>query len=57
MDPTSLQAGLAADVPLSSRFALRIVQVDYYLTTFQNSTNDHQNNLLVAAGIVFHWSR
>jgi hypothetical protein len=31
--------------------------VDYYLTTFANSTNDHQNNLLVGAGIVFHWSR
>jgi hypothetical protein len=27
------------------------------LTTFANSTNDHQNNLLVAAGFVFHWSR
>jgi hypothetical protein len=49
--------GGGVDVPLSSRFAVRIVQVDYYLTTFANSTNDHQNNLLVAAGFVFHWSR
>jgi outer membrane immunogenic protein len=49
--------GGGVDVPLNSRFALRVVQLDYYLTTFANSTNDHQNNLLVGAGIVFHWSR
>jgi len=49
--------GGGIDVPLKSRFALRVVQLDYYLTTFANSTNDHQNNLLVGAGIVFHWSR
>jgi hypothetical protein len=33
------------------------VQIDYYLTTFANATNDHQNNFLVGAGIVYHWSR
>jgi len=44
-------------VPLSSRFAVRVIQIDYYLTNFANATNDHQNNLLVGAGIVFHWSR
>jgi len=49
--------GGGVDVPLNSRFALRVVQLDYYLTTFANSTNDHQNNLLLGAGIVFHWSR
>lgn len=49
--------GGGIDVPLSSRFALRIVPVDYYLTTFANSTNDHQNNLLVGAGSVVHCSR
>jgi outer membrane immunogenic protein len=49
--------GGGIDVPVSSRFAVRIVQLDYYLTTFANSTNDHQNNLLVSAGFVFHWSR
>jgi len=36
---------------------VRIIQVDYYLTNFSNLTNDHQNNLLIGAGIVFRWSR
>ena len=49
--------GGGIDVPVSSHFAVRVVQIDYYLTTFANATNDHQNNLLVGAGIVYHWSR
>ena len=49
--------GGGIDVPLSAHFALRIIQIDYYLTTFANATNDHQNNLLVGGGIVYHWSR
>jgi outer membrane immunogenic protein len=49
--------GGGADVPVSPRFSLRVIQIDYYLTTFANATNDHQNNLLVGAGFVFHWSR
>lgn len=49
--------GGGIDVPLNSHFAVRVVQVDYYLTTFANSTNNHQNNFLVGAGIVYHWSR
>ena len=49
--------GGGIDVPVSSRFAVRVIQVDYYLTNFANATNAHQNNLLVGAGIVFHWSQ
>jgi outer membrane immunogenic protein len=49
--------GGGVDVPLNPHFAVRVVQVDYYLTTFANSTNNHQNNFLVGAGIVYHWSR
>jgi outer membrane immunogenic protein len=48
--------GGGIDVPLNSHFAVRVVQIDYYLTTFANATNDHQNNFLVGAGIVYHWS-
>jgi hypothetical protein len=51
---TRMGGGL--DVPLNSNFAIRAVQVDYYLTTFANGINDHQNNLLLGAGIVFRWS-
>ncbi len=48
--------GGGVDVPLNTHFAVRVVQIDYYLTTFNNGTNNHQNNLLVGAGIVYHWS-
>jgi len=51
------RVGGGIDVPLSPRFALRAIQLDYYPTTFRNSVNDHQNNLLVGAGFVFRWSR
>ena len=53
----STRIGGGIDVPLTSHFAVRVIQIDYYLTTFANATNDHQNNLLVGAGIVYHWSR
>lgn len=49
--------GGGIDVPVNSRFAVRIIQIDYYLTHLSNSSNDHQNNLLVGAGVVFHWHR
>jgi outer membrane immunogenic protein len=49
--------GGGIDVRLNSRFAVRVLQIDYDLTRIANATNDHQNNLLVGAGIVFHWSR
>jgi hypothetical protein len=52
---TRLGGGI--DVPVSSRFAVRVIQIDYFLTHFANATNDHQNNLLIGAGIVFHWSK
>jgi outer membrane immunogenic protein len=49
------QAGGGVDVPVSRRFSVR-GQVDYFATTFANATNDHQNNLLIGVGIVYHWS-
>jgi len=48
--------GGGIDVPVNSHVAVRVIQIDYYLTHFANYTNDHQNNLLVGAGFVFHWS-
>jgi outer membrane immunogenic protein len=53
----STRIGGGIDIPLDSHFAVRVVQIDYYLTTFPNATNDHQNNFLVGAGIVYRWSR
>jgi outer membrane immunogenic protein len=50
------RVGGGIDVPIGSRFAVRAIQIDYFPTTFANATNDHQNNLMISAGIVFHWS-
>jgi outer membrane immunogenic protein len=49
--------GGGIDWPVSPRFSIRIIQADYDLTTFGNSLNNHQNNLLVGAGIAYLWSR
>ncbi len=49
--------GGGIDLPVNSRFAVRVVQIDYDLTEFKNSANNRQNNLLLAAGLVFRWSR
>ena len=50
------RVGGGTDLPVSPRFAVRIIQIDYDLTTFHNSVNRHQNNLLLGSGIVFRWS-
>lgn len=50
------RGGGGFDEPLPHRFALRF-EADYEPTTFANSVNNHQNNLLIAIGFVFHWSR
>ncbi|MGA8529017.1 MAG: hypothetical protein WB622_04835 [Acidobacteriaceae bacterium] len=51
------RAGGGFDLPLTDRVALRLVQVDYDATTFSNGVNDHQNNVLIGAGVVFHLFR
>ena len=38
---------------LSTRLALRLVEADYFVTTFDNHVNDHQNNVRLTAGILF----
>jgi outer membrane immunogenic protein len=49
--------GGGVDLPMNSRIAVRIIQIDYSFTHFANATNNHQNNLLLGAGVVFRWSR
>jgi len=49
--------GGGIDLPVRSHFAVRIIQIDYDLTEFRNSINNHQNNLLLGCGIVFRWTR
>jgi outer membrane immunogenic protein len=49
--------GGGIDLPMRSGISIRLIQADYYLTDFANSANDHQNNLLLSAGVVLHWTR
>jgi len=37
------------------RFSIRLVEADYLLTTFDNGTNNRQNNLRISAGVVVHF--
>ena len=47
-------ASVAASIcPSAPASRVRIVQADYYLTVARNGVNDRQNNLLLAAGIVY----
>jgi outer membrane immunogenic protein len=50
------RVGGGIDIPLKSRFEIRAIQIDWFRTQFANAKNDRQNNLLIAAGITYHWS-
>jgi outer membrane immunogenic protein len=47
--------GGGLDLRINRRFSLRVVEADYLLTLFVNGTNDHQNNMRLGAGLVFHF--
>jgi peptidoglycan-associated lipoprotein len=49
----SIGGGL--DVHLNKRFGIRLAQADYYPTTFDNGSNNHQNNFRLSAGAVIHF--
>lgn len=49
----AMTAGGGLDIGLSKHIALRAFEADYYLTHFDNGTNDHQNNLRIAVGVLF----
>jgi outer membrane immunogenic protein len=48
----AMTAGGGLDIGLTRRIALRALEVDYYLTRFDNGVNDHQNNLRIEAGMI-----
>jgi outer membrane immunogenic protein len=51
----AMTAGGGLDVGITRHIGLRAFQADYYLTHFDNGTNDHQNNLRIAAGVIFRF--
>ena len=59
-NPAAANAGAAfaanlgggLDLRVSPRFSVRLIEADYLVTTFDNGTNNHQNNLRIGAGVV-----
>jgi outer membrane immunogenic protein len=49
------KVGGGLDYALTDHFSLRPFEANYYLTHFANGVNDHQNNLQLGAGLVFHF--
>lgn len=47
--------GGGLDLRLNRHIALRLIQAEYLLTTFDNSADNHQNNVQLEAGLVFHF--
>ena len=47
--------GGGLDLASDLRFSVRLVEADYLLTTFDNGSNNHQNNLRISAGVVIHF--
>lgn len=47
--------GGGLDLRVNPRFSIRLVEADYLLTTFDNGSNNHQNNLRIIAGVVLHF--
>ena len=59
-DGTSAFAGRLGgglDLPINETFVIRVIQADYYETTFANTADNRQNNTLIGAGVAFRWSR
>lgn len=57
-DGTSAFAGRlggGVDLPLTLGISVRLIQADYYMTTFANSADNRQNNILLGAGVAIHW--
>jgi peptidoglycan-associated lipoprotein len=49
--------GGGVDLRINHRFSIRLIEADYLLTTFDNGTNNHQNNLRINAGVVIHFAK
>ena len=47
--------GGGLDLRVTRRFSLRLVEADYVLTTFDNGSNNRQNNIRISAGLVLRF--
>jgi hypothetical protein len=44
-----------ADKRLNRRLSWRLVEADYMVTTFDNTSNNHQKKTRLSSGIVIHF--
>lgn len=51
----AMTAGGGLDISITRHIGVRALQADYYLTHLDNGANDHQNNLRIAAGVIFRF--
>jgi outer membrane immunogenic protein len=49
--------GGGVEYNVSRAISLRIAEVDYFVTTFDNRVNGRQNNIRVTAGVAYHFGR
>jgi peptidoglycan-associated lipoprotein len=47
--------GGGLDLRVTRRYSVRLAEADYLLTTVDNGTNNHQNNLRISAGVVVNF--
>ena len=48
-------AGGGLDFYMKRNVAIRLFEADYFVTTFSNEADDHQNNLRISAGVLFRF--
>lgn len=53
----AMALGGGLDAKVSPHVAIRVAQVDYLLTKFQDDQDNRQNNVRISAGIVFRWGK
>ena len=47
--------GGGLDLPINRRVSLRLVEADYLVTSIDNGSNNHQNNLRISMGALVHF--
>jgi len=49
--------GGGVEFNINRSITLRVAQVDYFVTTFDNRADNHQNNLRIGAGAAYHFGK
>jgi hypothetical protein len=50
-----MELGGGVDANVSQHFAIRVAQVDYLFTDFQDGFTNHEHNLRISTGVVFRF--